>query len=207
MCMLSLCSDKNIHVHVSITCTSFWIMTSNLWFPLRANYSIIGVGICIRLEGPKDRSTWSGCGLFLPSWPHLLRTMPIFASTRLCDMWGNRFLGYRTSSKSYYLAIYSWSFVSWQWLSQACEISVDRLYLVLSSEQSVRSFRGWAWPGPPYSYAYEHFIENTNISDYDFRPMPGIKRKIIHELCVHYGCTSLSHGTEPDRFVRVNVER
>ena len=41
---------------------------------------------------------------------------------------------------------------------------------------------------------------------YNFRPMPAIKRKIIHELCVHYGCTSLSHGTEPERFVRVTLD-
>ena len=40
----------------------------------------------------------------------------------------------------------------------------------------------------------------------DFEPMPAIKRKIIHELCVHYGCTSLSHGTEPERFVRVTLD-
>ena len=40
-------------------------------------------------------------------------------------------------------------------------------------------------------------------SHFKFRPMPAIKRKIIHELCVHYGCTSLSYGTDPGRFVKV----
>ena len=42
---------------------------------------------------------------------------------------------------------------------------------------------------------------------YNFDPMPAIKRKIIHELCVHYGCISESFGTNPVRCVRVELKR
>ena len=51
----------------------------------------------------------------------------------------------------------------------------------------------------------QHFTEFMNTNNYDFYPMPAIKRRIIHELCVHYGCTSLSYGTDPERFVRVTA--
>ena len=51
----------------------------------------------------------------------------------------------------------------------------------------------------------QHFIEFMNTSNYDFYPMPAVNRKIIHKLCVHYGCTSLSYGTDPERFVRVTA--
>ena len=133
----------------------------------------IGVGTCVRLEGPKDNITRSARAIFWPH-PHSLLTTPIFASTRLCEKWVKRFPGCRTSSKSsraYYLAVYSWSFVSW--LNQACEISVDRLYLGLSVKQSVR-WLGGPWPppgpppGPPYSYAYDiiYFIDSVYMYMY-----------------------------------------
>ena len=50
------------------------------------------------------------------------------------------------------------------------------------------------------------FLE-VGVSYYEFNPMPAEKRLIIHELCVHYGCTSLSYGTDLGRFVRVTVNK
>ena len=52
-----------------------------------------------------------------------------------------------------------------------------------------------------------HYVIMNGIHHFNFHPMVAIKRKIIHELCVHYGCTSLSYGIEPKRFVRVFLDR
>ena len=70
-------------------------------------------------------------------------------------------------------------------------------------------------------FRYDHIDFVTNIEDtlhyvimagsitiiYNFYPMPTIKRKIIHELYVHYGCISKSFGTNPVRCVRVELKR
>ena len=81
-------------------------------------------------------------------------TTPIFPSNhthfRINEAVGKRFPGCKTSSKSsraYYLAVYSWSFINW--LSRASEISIDRPYLGVSGQQSVRWLGLVSSPDPP----------------------------------------------------------
>ena len=47
----------------------------------------------------------------------------------------------------------------------------------------------------------------TQVRRHRFSPMFSNERKLIHELAPHYGCDSLSHDTEPQRYVTLSTKK
>lgn len=59
-----------------------------------------------------------------------------------------------------------------------------------------------------YTHTYSWLQGSTDDPQkHSFPTMGSFRRKIIHDLCYPYGCTSKSHGDEPNRIITVSAQK